>query len=95
VFTHGDLKKSNIMVQKDPSHADAYTVTGVIDWEESGFYPEYYECTTLSNGQSIDHDDDWYLYAPDSISPLRFPERWLVDRLWGNLLWSWRTDIVR
>ncbi|KAJ5845054.1 hypothetical protein N7534_008723 [Penicillium rubens] len=95
VFTHGDLKKSNIVVQKDPSHADAYTVTGVIDWEESGFYPEYYECATLSNGQSIDHDDDWYLYAPDSISPLRFPERWLVDRLWGNLLWSWRTDIVR
>ncbi|KKZ60489.1 hypothetical protein EMCG_04853 [[Emmonsia] crescens] len=95
VFTHGDLKKTNIMVKQDSENADTYTVTGIIDWEDSGFYPEYYECTTLSNGQSIDHDDDWYLYVPDCISPLRYPVRWLVDRLWGNLLWSWRTDIVR
>lgn len=95
VFTHGDLKKSNIMVKQDPRNINAYTVTGIIDWEDSGFYPEHYECTTLSNGQSIMTDDDWYLYVPDCISPLRFPVRWLVDRLWGNLLWSWRTDIVR
>ncbi|OJD20253.1 hypothetical protein ACJ73_08412 [Blastomyces percursus] len=95
VFTHGDLKKCNIMVREDSENADAYTVTGIIDWEDSGFYPEYYECTTLSNAQSINVDDDWYLYVPDCISPLRFPVRWLVDRLWGNLLWSWRTDIVR
>lgn len=95
VFTHGDLKKTNIMVERNPEDANACVVTGVIDWEDSGFYPEYYECTTLSNGQSIMSDDDWYLYAPHCISPLRFPVRWLVDRLWGNLLWSWRTDIVR
>ncbi|KAK2734486.1 hypothetical protein FQN55_002656 [Onygenales sp. PD_40] len=95
VFTHGDLKKSNIMVIQDPNNPDTYAITGIIDWEDSGFYPEYYECTTLSNGQSIMVDDDWYLYVPDCISPLRFPVRWLVDRLWGNLLWSWRTDIVR
>ncbi|OGM48781.1 hypothetical protein ABOM_003057 [Aspergillus bombycis] len=95
VFTHGDLKKSNIMVQEGSGNADLYEVTGVIDWEDSGFYPEYYESTTLSNAQSIMSDDDWYLYAPHCISPLRFPVRWLVDRLWGNLLWSWRTDIVR
>ncbi|KAJ5159037.1 uncharacterized protein N7500_008688 [Penicillium coprophilum] len=95
VFTHGDLKKSNIMVQEDPEIADFYVVTGIIDWEDGGFYPEYHESTTLSNGQSIDSDDDWYLYAPHCISALRFPVRWLVDRLWGNLLWSWRTDIVR
>ncbi|PGH27026.1 hypothetical protein AJ80_01211 [Polytolypa hystricis UAMH7299] len=75
VFTHGDLKKSNIMVKQDPRNADAYAVTGIIDWEDSGFYPEYHECTTLSNGQSIMSDDDWYLYVPDCISPLRLPVR--------------------
>ncbi|CAG8108998.1 unnamed protein product [Penicillium salamii] len=95
VFTHGDLKKSNIMVQEDPENAGFFVVTGIIDWEDGGFYPEYYESTTLSNGQSIMSDDDWYLYAPDCISALRFPVRWLVDRLWGNLLWNWRIDIVR
>ncbi|OJD19230.1 hypothetical protein ACJ73_08657 [Blastomyces percursus] len=53
------------MVRKNSENADAYTVTGIIDWEDSGFYPEYYECTTLSNAQSIDVDDDWYLHVPD------------------------------
>ncbi|CAG8947925.1 unnamed protein product [Penicillium salamii] len=95
VFTHGDLKKSNIMVQEDPGNAGFFVVTGIIDWEDGGFYPEYYESTTLSNGQSILSDDDWYLYAPHCISALWFPVRWLVDRLWGNLLWNWRIDIVR
>lgn len=91
VFTHGDLKKSNVMVKQDPVDANAYTVTGIIDWEDSGFYPEYFESTMLANGQTIVSDDDWYLYVPGCISPLRFPVRWLVDRLWGNLLWTWRT----
>ncbi|OJD12983.1 hypothetical protein AJ78_06498 [Emergomyces pasteurianus Ep9510] len=95
VFTHGDLKKSNIMVKRGASTENSYTITGVIDWEDSGFYPEYYESTTLTEGQSILEDDDWYLYAPSIISPSRFPVRWLVDRLWGNLLWSWKSDIVR
>lgn len=95
VFTHGDLKKSNIMVKQDTSDDCFYEVTGIIDWESSGFYPEYHECTNLSNGQSIEKDDDWYLYAPDIISPLSFPVRWLVDRLWGDLLWNWKTDIIR
>ncbi|CAG8045348.1 unnamed protein product [Penicillium olsonii] len=93
VFTHGDLKKSNIMAQEDPENAGHFVITGIIDWEDSGFYPEYYEATRLSSGQSIDHDDDWYLYSPHCISPLRFPVRWLVDRLWGNLLWNWMTDV--
>ncbi|CAG7929923.1 unnamed protein product [Penicillium olsonii] len=95
VFTHGDLKKSNIMAQEDPENAGHFVITGIIDWEDSGFYPEYYEATRLSSGQSIDHDDDWYLYSPYCISPLRFPVRWLVDQLWGNLLWNWMTDVVR
>ncbi|KAL4879325.1 hypothetical protein BJY04DRAFT_220179 [Aspergillus karnatakaensis] len=95
VFTHGDLKKSNTTVPQDAKDGGAYVVTGIIDWEDSGFYPEYYECTTLSNGQSIMSDDDWYLNVPECISPQQHSVRWLVDRLWGNLLWSWRTDIVR
>ncbi|PPQ84959.1 hypothetical protein CVT25_004472 [Psilocybe cyanescens] len=35
-FTHGDLLPKNIMV-------DGSTITGIIDWELSGFYPEYWE----------------------------------------------------
>jgi hypothetical protein len=46
VLTHGDLNASNILVQ------DGH-VTGIIDWEHSGFYPEWWEwvyCLKLANG---------------------------------------------
>ncbi|KAI9149934.1 hypothetical protein HJFPF1_09680 [Paramyrothecium foliicola] len=36
VLTHGDLTPRNIMVQGS-------TVTGIIDWERGGFFPEYCE----------------------------------------------------
>ncbi|RKP35941.1 kinase-like domain-containing protein, partial [Dimargaris cristalligena] len=37
-LTHGELLPSNIMV--DP---DTCQITGILDWEFSGFYPEYWE----------------------------------------------------
>lgn len=39
VFTHGDLKHHNILVN------DGH-VAGFIDWESAGWYPEYWEFTT-------------------------------------------------
>ncbi|CAG8165641.1 unnamed protein product, partial [Penicillium nalgiovense] len=83
VFTHGDVRVDNIMVTKDRSINGHYIVTGIIDWEDSGFYPAYYECTTLTRTLSLVDEDDWFLYLPESISPSKFSIRWLVDRLWG------------
>ncbi|KAJ5155480.1 hypothetical protein N7492_008283 [Penicillium capsulatum] len=83
VFTHGDVRIDNIMVKKNPDIKGHYSVTGIIDWEDSGFYPAYYESTTLTRTLSLVDEDDWYLYLPGSISPSSFPVRWLVDRLWG------------
>lgn len=37
VFTHGDLASRNILVDED-GH-----VTAVLDWENAGWYPEYWE----------------------------------------------------
>lgn len=34
VFTHGDLTPRNILIQDGK-------ITGIVDWEESGWYPEY------------------------------------------------------
>ncbi|KAI3391662.1 hypothetical protein diail_6973 [Diaporthe ilicicola] len=39
VFTHGDYALHNILVHKG-------RVTGWIDWESAGWYPEYWEFTT-------------------------------------------------
>lgn len=82
VFTHDDVRTNYIMVKQDPGSSDQYVVTGIIDWEDSGFYPLYYECTVLTRTLSLVNEDDWYLYLLESISPSKFPVRWLVDRLW-------------
>ena len=37
-FAHGDLVPKNIMVSPD-----SMRVTGIIDWGNSGFYPDYWE----------------------------------------------------
>ena len=36
VFTHGDLVPQNILVENEH-------VTGIVDWEQAGLYPEYGE----------------------------------------------------
>jgi aminoglycoside phosphotransferase (APT) family kinase protein len=38
-FTHGDLSSLNILVKGDK-------IVGMVDWEISGWYPEYWEYTT-------------------------------------------------
>ncbi|OAT01022.1 uncharacterized protein BDCG_16852 [Blastomyces dermatitidis ER-3] len=58
VFTHGDVRRENIMVKQDPYNNNAYVVTGIIDWEDSGFYPEYYECTMLTCTLSLVDEND-------------------------------------
>lgn len=83
VFTHGDVRTENVIVKEDLSDGGQCVVTGIIDWEDSGFYPAYYECTALTRTLSVVDEDDWYLYLPPSISPSEFPIRWLADRLWG------------
>ncbi|KAK4613677.1 hypothetical protein CLAFUW4_08791 [Fulvia fulva] len=86
VFTHGDFRPDNIMVDLGPE-TNIVSVTGIIDWEDSGFYPDYLECTAATRTLSVrdEHDwSDWFLHLPNSISPSRFPERWLVDRLWQH-----------
>lgn len=47
VFTHGDLKHHNIMVHN--GH-----VSGFIDWECAGWYPDYWEFTTALRRTSKD-----------------------------------------
>ena len=82
VFSHGDIRTGNIMVQQDTDISGDYVVTGIIDWEDSGFYPPYYECTGLTRTLSLVDEDDWYLHLPESVSPSKFPVRWLVNQLW-------------
>jgi hypothetical protein len=79
VFTHGDFRAANIMVDVDEN--GRYSVTGVIDWETSGFYPAWFESSRVLY-LSVSHEEsDWWRYIPACIAPATNPERWLVGRL--------------
>ena len=82
VFTHGDVHPTNIMVERD--NEGKYHISGIIDWERSGFYPEDFECTKITNNLSSLETDDWYLYLPECIAPSRHPARWLADLTWDH-----------
>lgn len=64
-FTHGDLTYSNIMV--DP---ETYRLTGIVDWEGSGYYPVWWEFVHVNAGKG-DEDAEWQAilrkYMPQHI----------------------------
>lgn len=78
VFTHGDLRPDNIMVELANNK---YMVSGILDWEYSGFYPDYYESVRCTNCLSPYEEDDWFLYLPECVSPIIYAQWWLLDRV--------------
>ncbi|KAF2129861.1 kinase-like protein [Dothidotthia symphoricarpi CBS 119687] len=60
VMTHGDLCPLNILVESE----DVLTITGIVDWETGGAYPEYWEYVNAFRSSFIDRSD-WCLYLPE------------------------------
>ena len=50
LFTHGDVAPRNIMVDENGN------ITGILDWELAGWYPEYWE---YANIMKPSVDEDW------------------------------------
>ncbi|KAL2826834.1 kinase-like domain-containing protein [Aspergillus cavernicola] len=75
--THGDLNPSNILVRGD-------RVTGIIDWEFSGWYPCYWEYTTAWLGNVT--RTEWQDQLSKFLDP--FPAELEMDRIrrrwWGD-----------
>ncbi|KAI1033310.1 hypothetical protein LB503_008415 [Fusarium chuoi] len=58
-FTHADLNPVNIMVSKD----SPCRVLAILDWEQSGWYPAYWEFCKAE--LTIDPDSEWQaVYLP-------------------------------
>ncbi|KAK5658582.1 hypothetical protein OQA88_1975 [Cercophora sp. LCS_1] len=55
VFTHGDLAPRNIMARD-------CKIISIIDWEEAGWYPEYWEYVKFLDRSSTE-DGDWGDYT--------------------------------
>lgn len=57
-FAHGDVQRKNIMVQVKggPGEPEASRIA-LVDWEDSGWYPEYWDYFVAYT--SFQWDDDW------------------------------------
>ncbi|KAF2717595.1 hypothetical protein K431DRAFT_196944, partial [Polychaeton citri CBS 116435] len=69
VMTHGDLCPLNILVESD----DRPRITGIVDWETAGAYPEYREYINALK-ISFDSEGDWCLYLPEAAIGRFFDE---------------------
>lgn len=87
VFTHGDLDWSNIMI------ADKQ-VSGIIDWELSGYFPPYWEWIQVKRFAGRLPNETWFGLLELRLGKLKVPEwdeMWEVERLFSaiNLYCSW------
>ena len=76
VFTHGDIRPSNVIIRNGD-------LSGIIDWEMSGWYPEYWEFTkALYNWR---WQDDWGTYLLRVLKP--YHRELLSYKLLAEVLW--------
>ncbi|PHH83197.1 hypothetical protein CDD82_3122 [Ophiocordyceps australis] len=78
-LSHGDLIPENIIVRQ--TEEETWQIEAVVDWDSSGFYPEYWEAFKATHGVHTTLGFEWSHYIPDIISPRRYPTRWMADRL--------------
>lgn len=65
VFTHADIAPRNIMVD------DQNKVTGILDWEFAGWYPDYWEYAQIMRPASY---GDWSTWMDWTA-----PQRWDIS----------------
>jgi hypothetical protein len=78
VFTHCNLNPFNILLS-------AGKIIGIIDWEFSGWYPHYWECTAAWFGNQLSTDWQGVLHSllgpyPEELEMERIRNRW-----WGEV----------
>jgi aminoglycoside phosphotransferase (APT) family kinase protein len=61
VFTHGDVAPRNIMIKR--GH-----ITGILDWELAGWYPNYWEYANIMKPSA---DEDWQSWMDRTA-----PQKW-------------------
>lgn len=66
VLTHGDLNPKNIILLDGAR--DTVSISGVVDWEMGGWYPEYWDSLKALNTRGPDDDSDWWISLPEPIN---------------------------
>lgn len=63
IFTHGDIALRNIMVDEQ------FQITGLLDWEFSGWYPDYWEYAQIMKPACM--NGDWQSWM-DATAPQKW-----------------------
>lgn len=66
VLTHGDLNPKNIILLDGAN--DTVSISGIVDWEMGGWYPEYWDSLKALNTRGPDDDSDWWTSLPEQIN---------------------------
>ncbi|TFY79424.1 hypothetical protein EWM64_g4588, partial [Hericium alpestre] len=77
-LTHGDLRAHNVLAVCEGPNSHI-TLTGIVDWERGGWYPEYWELLKAMRTRTPDDESDWWDSLPDTISGYR--NELAVDRV--------------
>lgn len=64
VFSHSDLQRKNVLVHQ---HEGTIVSVAIVDWEDAGWYPSYWEYCILFAPEIW--RDDWLKRLEDIISP--------------------------
>ncbi|GLB42219.1 putative phosphotransferase enzyme family protein [Lyophyllum shimeji] len=77
VLSHGDLNPKNIILLDGKD--ESISVSGIIDWEMGGWYPEYWDALKALNVRGTDDDSDWWCSLPPQLN--RYITEVAIDRL--------------
>lgn len=83
-FTHGDLQRKNIIIRENFQQDDKRSRVILIDWENSGWYPSYWEYCMAAC--ALRWDDDWPLCIDNILTPFVAESAWLQSlrlELWS------------
>ncbi|KAL4881776.1 kinase-like domain-containing protein [Aspergillus karnatakaensis] len=75
MFTHGDFKAHNIMIDDDMH------LTGFLDWETAGWYPEFWEFTTAMRFRG----GSWWYQVASWLGGEHYLDELASDRALNNL----------
>ncbi|KAL9109079.1 MAG: hypothetical protein Q9227_006170 [Pyrenula ochraceoflavens] len=81
VMTHGDLHPRNILVDNE----DDLNITGIVDWDTGGGYPEYWEYIKALSTAFQAECPDWAQYLPvDGIG--NYAEDYVKDQMLDRMV---------
>ncbi|TFY62614.1 hypothetical protein EVG20_g6636 [Dentipellis fragilis] len=70
VFTHGDIAKRNIIVEKETGR-----ILALIDWEHAGWFPAHWE---YCKAHFAELDESWVAYIDQFLEP--YEAEWVADK---------------